>query len=194
MVLVAGPHVIRVARAGFVPYDRTVDVAAGGETRFAVDLVPTLETRQRAEDRTQTRRIGGWSAVGGGVALAAGAAIYAIATRHDISNAQAALDRQLALEANHDLTNHCSNDPANLGTYMFFNCGQMKASLQDQVDSARLRRDLAYAGIGVGVVAAGLGTYLLATTHAGGVQAAGSSSVGFWSDGRGAGLVAFGHY
>src|SRR6185295_18658212 len=163
-------------------YHRTVDVAAGGESRFVVELAPTAETRQREDDQRQTRRLWGWSAAGGGLALAVGAGAYALATRHAVADAQRALDAQIAVEQN-DTTNHCYAGPLNTGTYMFFHCGETKASLEDDVSAAKLKRDLAYAGVGLGLVAAGVGTYLLATSPARRPASASSTGVTVWSDG-----------
>jgi hypothetical protein len=189
-----GPHVVHVARVGYLPYEKTVDVTAGAETRFVVDLVPTLETQQRESERRQTRRIVAWSVAGGGLALAAGAAIYAVATRHDIANAQSALDAQLAMETtNSDPSNHCYGGPSN-PDYYADGCGDRKATLQDNVSTAKLTRDLSYAGVGLGVVAAGFGTYLLFGARESRARPAQSAILVPWSDGQSAGLIATGRF
>jgi hypothetical protein len=155
-----GPHTLRVQRAGFVTYERQVDVPAGRETALAIDLAPTAETRQRQEDAARSRRIWGWSAVAVGLGVAAGSVAYLVSSKNDISQAQSTLDAYLMRER--DPNDHCWADPMNSGTYMAFQCGATKISDQDQLDSARFHRVLGYSAIGLGAAIAGLGAFMLA--------------------------------
>jgi hypothetical protein len=159
LAVVGGPHTVRVQRAGFVPYERQVEVPPGQETSLAIDLTPTMETRQRQEDAAHARRIWGWSVVAVGLGVAAGAVGYLVATKNDVSQAQSTLDAYLKRES--DPNDHCWLDPSNTD-YMPFQCAQTKANDQDQLDAAKLHRVLGFSGVGLGVVIAGVGTYLLA--------------------------------
>ncbi len=190
--LVAGPHALRVERAGFIVFERQVDVGAGAETSLVANLIPTAETRAATDESNHTRHVWGGSLVAGGVAIAAGAAIYAYATRHDLSTAETTLATQLQAEANKDPTATCSLlNP----DYRAYNCPAIKDYDQNQVDSAKVKRDIAYAGIGLGAVVAGVGTYLLVTgkraSEGGGLSA---SSFGFWTDGQTNGLTFGGRF
>lgn len=187
--LVVGPHLVRVQRGGFLPFERQVDVAAGRDTTLFVNLVPTPETRLQHDEGARTRRIVGWSAIGVGALLTVGAGVYAIASRNGVSDAQRTLDAQLAREAM--LTDRCFLSGTD---YDFWKCGETKAAYQDDVDSAKLKRGLAFAGIGLGVVAAGAGTYLLLSGNAGKYSGPAESHVSFWSNGHAAGLVAAGRF
>jgi len=192
--LIPGPHVVRVDRVGFERYERIVQVDATRDTSIAVELSPTFETAARVREATHTRGIIGWSLVGAGVAVTVGAVVFAAVTRHDVANAQAALDKQVALEkmvtVNGEM-NICyiGTDPNMLPAYYAsMGCAATKSGLQDDVDSAKLKRSLAYAGAGVGVLAAGVGTYLLVTRNAQRSVSLGSDSLGLWIDPHSAGV------
>jgi hypothetical protein len=76
-------------------------------------------------------------------------------------------------------------------------CPQIEAFDRDAVDSAKLKRDLAYGGIGLGVVVAGVGTYLLVTGRRAPESAAvglSASSIGAWSDGQSSGMILSGWF
>ena len=184
--LPAGPHVLTAERAGYEPYQTTVQIAAGPETTVALALTPTLATRTRLDEEAHSRRVLGWSLVGGGVAVAAGAAIFAVVTRHDVSNAQASLNAWLAME--NVPGKDCYHGPGfNEGTYLSFQCPSTQAGFQDDIDNAKLKRILAFTGIGVGVVTAGIGAVIAATASSH-EAAPPATRVSLWQNGDGAGL------
>ena len=183
--LVAGPHVIRVERTGFVPFERPIMITAGQETSLAVTLTPTGETTLRYETRAHARRVWGWSAFGAGVLVTAGAVVYAVVTRHDVGTAQTNLDAQLTKEMTP--TDHCSTTDPN--SYMAYHCGEQKSYLQDQISSAKLRRDAAYGLAGLGVVGMGVGTYLLLTASSAEATHAPLSGVSLFFDGHSGGIT-----
>lgn len=189
--VVSGPHLLRVERGGFVAFERPIDVAAGADTSLVATLIPTAETRAAADEGAHNRHVWGGSLIAAGVVIAGGAAIYAIATRSDVSDAEATLAGQLKLE-----TMPTQNCYINNPDYSFYHCGETKAADQDDVNSAKLKRDLSYAGIGLGVVVAGIGTYLLVTGRraAGSGNLSASSSVDLWSDGQSTGLSVHGRF
>ena len=188
IALPAGPHTLRVQRAGFEPYASNVQIEAGRPTTLAVNLVPTLETRARDEDAIHGRRVLGGAVLGAGLAVAVGAAVYVVATHSDVSNAQTVLDKQLAVEK--DPSANCYNNPAGdtSGRYGAFMCAGIKSSDQDALNSAKLKRTLGYVGIGVGAVVAGVGGYLLATAGSAHGATVAGTRVDLWAAGQGAGL------
>ena len=182
VALLVGPHNVRIARAGFEPFERAVEIAAGRDLVLAVDLVPTMETRNQGSDAARSRRMVGWSIVAAGGAVAAASVIYTVATRNAVSNADAQLRMQLTKEADPNDDCYAMELP---GLYMAHGCAATKAGFQDQVDSAKLKRILGYAGAGLGVVAVGVGTYFVVTGHEADSRPV---NVGFWSDGASTGL------
>lgn len=195
IALIAGPHLLHVERAGYLAFERPIDVGAGAETSLVATLAPTPETLAADNEAAHKRRIAGWSMIGGGVALTAAAAIYAIATRNDLGAAESTLAAQEKREL--DVNDPCSILPSNMGEYGLMQCGQHKAADQDAVTNAKVYRGLAYAGIGLGVIAAGIGTYLLATDPhpvAGATGGGATAQVGLWSDGQSGGLTLHGRF
>jgi len=172
LMLPLGPHMIRIRSVGFEPYESATQVIAGRETTLMVSLRPTLESKARLEDARHTRGILGWSLVGGGAAITVGAGLFAILTRNDVSQADADLSDRRTLETMKTVGGVANNcylpDPKSpLGEYLAFGCAEKKAELQSELDSAKLKRTLAFSGIGIGAIATGLGTYFLATRSSG---------------------------
>jgi hypothetical protein len=156
-----GPHLVRVSRPGYETVERTVEVQASAETPLVVVLAPTGETRARAEESHRVRRAVAWSLAGGGLALALAAGIYAGMTQGDVSDAQAQLD--LVLGNERMVMHPCFNSqvPATMMDYDGRGCGTIRANAEQQLDDAELRRNWSLAGAALGVVAAGVGSYLL---------------------------------
>jgi len=184
----AGPHLVRVEQAGYLPFEKAADVRAGGDTSLLAELVPTVETQAAVEESARGRRVAGWSLVGAGAAVLVGAAIYAAVTHGDVGAAQNGLDADLQHEA--DPNDPCSSAPSNVGQYALNGCAATKSAAQDAVDSAKLKRDLAYGGIALGAVAAGVGAYLLATAP----REATAPRLGLWSGGASGGLLLSGRF
>jgi tetratricopeptide (TPR) repeat protein len=158
LFLPIGLHALKIASAGFDPYERTINIASISESQLVVDLRPTPETRERYESSLKTRRIVGWTVLGTGAALAIAGGVYGLTRLKDVSDSRSALDNVLAAEA--DKTNRCYAQ----GTeYDFQGCGPIKSDAQSRVDSAVLRRNLGFIGAGVGLAAAAVGGYLLLT-------------------------------
>ena len=196
VALVAGPHLLRVERAGYLAFERPIDVGAGAETSLVATLAPTPETlaadneaAHRATHRrlVDDRRRRGPDRGGGHL-------------RH--RHAQRPRERRRALSTSRRPRSRMSVDPcsilpSNMGEYGLMQCGQIKAADQDAVTNAKVYRGLAYAGIGLGVVAAGLGTYLLATVPhatAGATGGGATAQVGLWGDGQSGGLSLHGRF
>jgi hypothetical protein len=192
--LPAGPHQLRVARAGFQPSERRVDVEAGKETSLTVTLAPTLETEAQRQDSAHTRRLVGGAILGGGLLIAIGTGVYAVLTRNDIANAQATVDQRVLDEMDPNFPCYYGTDTATHNKYLDRGCGAYKASLQDDVSNAKIRRDVAYGAIGLGLAAAGVGTYLFVKASGEEHRLPSASTIGFWSDGRNGGVLVFGRF
>jgi len=78
LALPAGPHHLRVEKAGFLASERDADVVSGETRVVRVYLAPTLETREALGRSVSTRRTIGWTLVGVGlpVAVAGGVVSY----------------------------------------------------------------------------------------------------------------------
>jgi len=70
--LPAGPHRLRLERAGYQPIERTVQVVAGAGQSLKIDLRPTAEIHQPDQAQDRTYRRWAFSALIGGLALAGG--------------------------------------------------------------------------------------------------------------------------
>src|SRR5581483_7003227 len=91
-----GAHTLTVARAGFLPAERTVSVAEGGEANVQVTLVPTPETRAAYKSQVALRRRLGWAGTLGGGALVLVAGVVVAINRGPLDDARASTDAILA--------------------------------------------------------------------------------------------------
>jgi hypothetical protein len=159
LLLPEGPHDLKVERPGFEPYQHTVNLTAGSQTPLALTLVPTPDTLMQYEGSVRTRRVVGWTVLGAGAALTIAGGVYGVVQLGDVNDARSSLDSVLANER--DAYNPCY---AQSPDYQARGCDAIKTTAQDRVDSAVLRRNLGFVGAGVGVLVAGLGTYVLLTS------------------------------
>ena len=195
--VVSGPHVLRIQRLGFEPFEQRIEITAGQDTSLAVHLVPTLETEARYQDSAHSRRLVGWSLAAGGALIAAGAVVFAVLTRHDVANAQDQVNQRLVVETiPNDMTHHCFYDPSSApsGEYVLNKCGETKQFYQDQLNSKKLYRDLGYGAVGLGGLLAGVGTYLIATSSPEKYRNQPAARISLWNDGQSGGLMVFGQF
>jgi len=146
-----GLHDVRVARAGFVPAERTVDVPEGGDVVAKVTLLPTPETRAEYKRRIAVRRT--WGRVGalGGAALAVAGGVTVAANRGSLADARSNYER---------VQQDCA---AAVTQPERDRCMAEGPGAADRVDRHEAIQTGALVGVGVGVAAAAVGVVLLLT-------------------------------
>ena len=162
LLLPAGPHRVRVERAGFEPADRDVEVRAGESTELRATLTPTAETRNAHVASVQAQRTWGVIAAASGAALVIGGAAVGIWAQSSLPE----LERELeAAEKSYTRGSGTECDPR---TDLFEN--DMEAVCVARIDDAAaslddraLLRTIGFVGLGAGVAAATVGVVLLAT-------------------------------
>ena len=151
MSLPPGPHDLRIARAGFLTAERTVDVPEGGDVLARVTLVPTPETRAAYKRRAQVRRAWGLGAlIGGGAVAVAGGAILG-ANRASLADARDEYAR---------VQQACAMAITQVEMDL---CTMRGPEAADKVDRREAIQTGVLIGLGVGIAAAGVGVALLAT-------------------------------
>jgi hypothetical protein len=152
--LPVGPHRLRIERSGFEPIERLVEIAGQDVVRVRVTLRPTPEARLVYVERAQAWRRWGLASVLVGAGMAAGAAGFIAAN-------QPPLDRAVNQRDQVDAT-FLMNQPCwNSGGGDHKACAREQAEAYQKVTDLELRRTLAIVGGGVGLLVAGVGTYLL---------------------------------
>ncbi|HEV8173913.1 MAG TPA: PEGA domain-containing protein [Actinoplanes sp.] len=152
LALPPGTHKVTIARAGFLPAERTVSVAEGGESAVEITLLPTPETRAAYKSRTVLRRKLGWAGVLGGGALAVAAGVVVAINRKPLKDAQANLDRIVAQSPCMDGP---SQDPPA--------CLDLLGPADDDRNEHQTIQNFGLVALGVGGVALLAGAYLLLT-------------------------------
>ena len=160
LALPAGPHRLRLDRAGFAPSERDVALRAGDETTLRITLDPTPETRLAHVERVQARQRWGWIATGGGLALALGGAGLAIWSQQSLPELERRLDEAAD---NYSPGSHGDCDKSMPLGAMEAVCQARYDDADAQLSNRRLLRNLSAVGAGVGVAAAAVGLYLLLT-------------------------------
>lgn len=157
--LPAGPHRLRVERAGFEVTERLVDVPQGGGVTVRVSLVPTPETRLAYRRHVSGQRTRALVVLGGGASLAAAGAVLALMAPGKLRDARA---EQRAAEAEFARNGGGRCDAATAVP------PEVRAECLQRLGEANDRRDLwqglqtgAWVGVGVGSATTLLGAILL---------------------------------
>ena len=156
MRLPPGVHRLRIERASFIAYERTVVIPQGGTTRLQVELQPTADYRADYRRSAQRRRTGSLIGVGLGGAVTVGGAVFVAVNSKNQSDREAGFDRE---EARYRVGGEC--EP---GTMTPASCNPdrleiLLGSLQD----ARDREKFAWITLGVGAATIGASVALLLT-------------------------------
>jgi PEGA domain len=144
-----GLHDVRIARAGFLPTERTVTVSEGAEAVAKVTLVPTPETRAAYKRRAEVQRRWGWIGSIGGAALGVGAGVLVALNRGPLANAQANIDGIRATPVCHPSTG------------MVDDCAALLTPADDEYNKRKTVQNVGLVAVGVGVIAASIGTVLV---------------------------------
>jgi hypothetical protein len=158
-VLPHGRHLLRVERAGFVPFERTVWVKQGEVTTVQVELQPTAETLSHYVERATVQQTWGWIALLSGVAVTAGGVGYLVYNAREIEDAQAEYDATVydsvkgsgrVCDVLEPETNHTQ-------------CEEDLSTRYENLQNAKDMTKFGYIVAGTGAAVAGIGLYLLVT-------------------------------
>lgn len=154
-LLPAGPHELRIERAGFLPFQRIVQVAPGGVTQVPVVLEPSAEERARYREAAMTRRTWSWLGIGAGATLAAAGTAFLL---YNHGAKQDAEETFAAEEARFESGGEC--DPA---TEQAPGCTEALHGALDELVATRDRDIYGVIGLGAGAALLGVGAVLLVT-------------------------------
>jgi len=149
-----GAHQVRLARAGFLPAERTVTVAEGADAVAKVTLTPTPETRAAYKQRAELRRRLAWGGIIGGAALAVAAGAVVAVNHGPLADARTNLDAIKGHDPCKTAFENGAADPM---------CNDMLTAADDTLNRHQTIQNFGLVALGVGVLAAGVGTALLLT-------------------------------
>jgi hypothetical protein len=196
VLLPVGPHHVRVEKVGYQVAEHSVEVVNGQDASLQVTLAPTDETQARLDASRSTRKVVSWSLIVGGAALAAAGVVTAVVENSALSSARSDFNTNVTVP---EMPGGFCDPSLPLGTLSGRSCDKEHTYYQGRIDNASVGRLIGFAGAGVGVVAAGVGGYLLATSGSGGDAAGSTSARGLtglsaWTGGPGGGLVLSGRF
>jgi hypothetical protein len=162
--LPAGPHHVRVEKAGFLASERDADVNADETRSVRVYLAPTLETREALERRVSTRHTIGWTLIGVGVPVAIGGAVVTALGASALSSANTYYNTVAQSETSP--TGNCNNFNG-MGTGMVegTTCAAAENAAPGKKTNAQIELGVGAAAAGVGGIAAITGLVLLLTSE-----------------------------
>jgi hypothetical protein len=159
IALPSGPHQLQIERAGFLPFQRSVEVPAGETLAVSAQLEPTADERVRYHDAASAQRT--WSVI----SLIAGGVLTAGGTAFLIVNQGAKNDAQQAYDNSDLKTPGGMCHPGVGGGKPVSNdaCIEELRLALAKLDETRQRDVYGWIGVGVGVAALGVGLVLLLT-------------------------------
>ncbi len=156
----AGPHLVRLERAGFEPENRQVVVPQGSELPLHVDLRPTPETREAHVARARTYRFWAWTTMVGGVVLGGASTGLALWSNGKIPGAENKLQ---TVQQNAVRFGPGTCDPSKaLTNEQIAQCQQDLSDAENSLSNYRNLRTGGFVGAGVGVALIGVGVALFA--------------------------------
>jgi hypothetical protein len=190
-----GPHHVRLEKAGFEVAERNVEIVNGQDASLLVTLVPTTETEERRDEARRSTRVVAWSLAAGGVALLAGGIVFGLVSQGNITSAQNDVNGVVASQMHEFLTDGVTTNACwiNGADYAAAGCGGTLSSAQNKVSTDKLERDLGFGVAGLGLVAAGVGVVMLATTGKSEPGTATTTATA-WADGHRAGVMLGGRF
>jgi tetratricopeptide (TPR) repeat protein len=158
----AGPHVVKLERAGFEPLERLTDVPPGSEAEVKVSLRPTVETRDAYVSRARAHRRWAIAALVSGALVAGGSAVLALWSNGKLPGAEDHL-AQVQQEAVFRGGGPCDRSYA-LTDPQIQDCDQQMADAQSNVDKYKNLRLGGIIGGAAGAALLGVGVVLLLTS------------------------------
>ena len=156
----AGPHLVRLERAGFEPENRQVAIPQGSEMTLRVDLRPTPETREAHVARARSYRFWAWTTLVGGSVLGGGSLGLALWSNGKIPGAETNLHN---VEQDKVRFGGGNCDPSkDLSNGQIADCQQKLTDAQNSLSNYRNLRTGGFVGAGVGVALIGVGVALFA--------------------------------
>jgi hypothetical protein len=158
-----GPHRVRLEAAGFLPFERDVNVEGGKDNVLQGKLEPTPETRAAHDANVSLHRTWGIIGIGAGALIAGGGAAFLAINSGAKSDARKEFDTaNTALDLS--TPPHCNvfavegspvNTPAECQAYV--------DDKQSAYDNAKKKDVIGYVGIGVGAAVLVTGVVVLLT-------------------------------
>jgi hypothetical protein len=159
--LPAGPHHLRLEKAGFVPSERDADVVAKDSRTVSIYLAPTPETRAALEASVTGRHRWAWGLIGAGLPVAVAGFALGGYESSVLSKDQNTLN---AFSATITSPTGACNQKSGSATMLPMQCTDTANADTSAVNGDQLARGLAFAAGGVGVAAAVTGLVLLLTS------------------------------
>jgi len=159
--LPAGPHQVKLERAGSEPLERMAEVPRSGDMELKVSLRPTGKVRAAKVAEASSRRTWAVTALISGVAVAGGSVVWALWSNSKLPP----LEDSLALANKEAVPGSNGSCDPNLGLNDKVKqlCLQRMTDAQNNVDKYRNWRLYGIAGTVGGVALLGVGVYLLLT-------------------------------
>jgi hypothetical protein len=153
----AGPHALRLERAGFEPLERLVQVPASGDVDIKVDLRPTPETREAYVQHARSYRRWAWTTLITGAVVTGVAGGLALWGQSQISGAENKLTN---LQQSAVPGSNLGCDPKFVPPPQVDLCTQEISDAQNSLDNYRNLRLAGIIGASVGVALVGVGVAL----------------------------------
>lgn len=157
-----GPHRLHVEKTGYQSVDRDFDVEAGKTLTLTIPLAPTPETLDEHQRSLSAHRRWGFIGLGSGVVFLGVGTFFMLSYKSRQSGID---DRATTYESARTSPNgRCNPNPADPTLVLkndYAACDRESASINEDDRNNKLRLNLGLAGLALGVVAIGIGTYSL---------------------------------
>ena len=156
-----GTHTLRVERPGFQPVERPVEVLAGATAQVRVTLRPTTENYQAYVRRTRSARRWAGAAVTAGTVMTIGSAALAISRHFSLQDARQVLEYERRDQTS---MGGGSCDPSlGLSPLELAVCDARLRQAENAVSDRQRLRLVGLAGVGAGLLVAGVGAFLISS-------------------------------
>ena len=156
-----GPHVLKVERPGFLPYQREITLPASASHELRITLEPTEQTRYEHRQTAQGQRLRAYLTMGAGVLLTAGGGFLLARAANETEEAQAQL--QEVADMQRRFHGQCYTGAEQLGQVDTATCQQVRDQVNNRVGAAETQTTVARVttAAGIAVVLTGVALRLL---------------------------------